>query len=103
MKDKTKKQMVVAVLRPRGHYEKYHKFDITTDSCDCPSSSYDKLIYEVGEIRRSNGTCYVVGYNDIVKIQDENNKTLWERPTELTMQEIADKFGINIQYLRIKS
>lgn len=43
------------------------------------------------------------GYNDIVKIQDENNKTLWERPTELTMQEIADKFGINIQYLRIKS
>ena len=67
-----KDDMVVAVLRSRGHYEKYHKFDVTTDSCDCPSSSYDKLIYEVGEIKRSGDTCPVVGYNDIVKLKPYN-------------------------------
>ena len=60
------KKMVVAVLRSRGHYEKYHKFDLTTDTCDCPSESYDSLIYDVGEIKRSGGTCNVVGYNEHV-------------------------------------
>ena len=66
------KKMVVAVLRSRGHYEKYHKFDLSTDSCDCPIDGYDMLVYEVGEIRRTGGTCNVVGYNDIVKIKPYN-------------------------------
>ena len=61
--------MVVAVLRSRGHYEKYHKFDLSTDSCECPSEEYDKLVYEVGEIKRTEGTCQVVGYNDILKLK----------------------------------
>ena len=30
------KRMVVAVIRARGHYEKFHKFDLATDSCECP-------------------------------------------------------------------
>ena len=64
-------KMVVAVLRSRGHYDKYHKFDVTTnDECNCPSEGYDMLVYEVGEIKRTNGTCNVVGYNDIVKIKE---------------------------------
>ena len=63
------KRMVVAVIRPRGHYEKYHKFDLSTDSCECPIEAYDRLVYEVGEIKRENGTCEVVGYNDIVKLK----------------------------------
>lgn len=63
------KDMVVAVLRSRGHYEKYHKFDVTLDSCECPSSSYDRLIYEVGEIARKTGDCKVVGFNNIVRLK----------------------------------
>jgi len=67
------KKMVVAVLRSRGHYEKYHKFDATTsDDCSCPVEGYDMLVYEVGEVKRSGGTCNVVGYNDIVKIKEYN-------------------------------
>ncbi len=62
-------RMVVAVIRSRGHYEKYHKFDLSTDSCECPIEDYDRLVYEVGEIRRDKGTCQVVGYNDIVKLR----------------------------------
>ncbi len=65
-------RMVVAVLRSRGHYEKYHKFDLSTDSCECPIDGYDRLVYEVGEIKRINGTCDVVGYNDIVKLKPYN-------------------------------
>ena len=61
-------RMVVAVLRSRGHYEKYHKFDLSSESCECPIDDYDKLVYNVGEIKRHNGTCDVVGYNDIVKL-----------------------------------
>ena len=64
------KKMVVAVLRSRGHYEKYHKFDLAKDSCECPSDSYDSLVYEVGEIKRTSGTCQVVGYNEkVLKIK----------------------------------
>ena len=64
------KNMVVAVLRSRGHYEKYHKFDLsTTDSCECPIEEYDKLVYEVGEIKRTSGTCEIVGYNNIIKLK----------------------------------
>ena len=62
-------RMVVAVIRSRGHYEKYHKFDLSTDSCECPIEDYDRLVYDVGEIKRENGTCEVVGYNDIVKLK----------------------------------
>lgn len=63
------KDMAIAVIRARGHYEKYHKFDLSTDSCECPSEEYDKLVYEVGEIKRTKGTCQVIGYNDIVKLK----------------------------------
>jgi hypothetical protein len=67
----TPKNMAVAVLRSRGHYEKYHKFDLSTDTCECPSDSYDSLIYDVGEIKRTSGTCEVVGYNGgVVKLKN---------------------------------
>ena len=42
-------KMVVAVLRSRGFYEEYHKFDSTTGSCECPQQVYDALNYRVGE------------------------------------------------------
>ena len=61
--------MVVAILRSRGHYEKYHKFNIDQESCECPIDGYDMLVYDVGEIKREAGTCQVVGYNDIVKLK----------------------------------
>ena len=62
-------RMVVAVLRSRGHYEKFHKFDLSTDSCECPIEDYDRLVYDIGEIKRENGTCDVDGYNDIIKLE----------------------------------
>ena len=62
-------KMVVSVLRSRGYYEKYHKFDLATDSCECPIDAYDRLVYEVGEIKRESGTCEVVGYNDIIRLK----------------------------------
>lgn len=43
------KKTVIAILRSRGHYEKYHKYDLTTGTCQCPSQTYDTLFYEVGE------------------------------------------------------
>lgn len=52
-----KKNMIVAVLRSRGHYEKYHKLSETTGSCECPDQTFDTLVYEVGEIKRSSGSC----------------------------------------------
>lgn len=50
-------KMVVAVLRPRGQYFKYRKFDPSTGTCACPSESYDSLVYEVGETTKDASQC----------------------------------------------
>lgn len=53
--DKTDgKKVVVAVIRSRGHYEEYHKYESTTGTCECQTQSYDTLFYEVGEIEAFN-------------------------------------------------
>lgn len=41
-------------------------------------------------------------YIQIVEIKNKQGKTVWKKPTELTMQEIADKFGIPVEQLKIK-
>ena len=63
-------KMVVAILRSRGHYEKYRKFDASTGSCQCPNEEYDALIYDVGEVtaEENQNFCYVTSYNNIVTI-----------------------------------
>lgn len=60
----------VAVLRSRGHYEKYHKFQSSTGNCDCPQETYDQLFYEVGEISESERSCETPkAYNkDVVRL-----------------------------------
>ena len=83
--------MAVAVLRPRGHYEKYHKFNLQYDSCECPNDSYDNLIYEVGEISRANGTCEVTGYNDVVRLK--NYTPLYAAGNECDDYEISSGKG----------
>jgi hypothetical protein len=56
---------VVAVLRPRGHYYKYRKFDASTGTCACPNESYDTLVYDVGECTRNASDCNKsVKYNE---------------------------------------
>ena len=56
---------VVAVLRPRGHYYKYRKFDASTGTCACPNESYDTLVYDVGECTRDASDCNKpVKYNE---------------------------------------
>lgn len=41
-------------------------------------------------------------FSTIIEIRSNNEQTLWKKPIELTMQEIADKFGIPVEQLRIK-
>lgn len=41
-------------------------------------------------------------FNTIIEIRNHQGLTLWKKPIELTMQEIADKFGIPVEQLRIK-
>ena len=61
--------MVVAVLRSRGHYEKYRKLAAGEDyNCACPNEAYDTLVYDVGEPKKNAGTCTVSYYNNIVKL-----------------------------------
>ena len=48
--------MVIAVLRSRGHYEKYYRIPTNDNNdCSCSNQLYDKLIFEVGEVKRE--TC----------------------------------------------
>ena len=43
------KEMVIAVIRSRGHYEEYYKFNDSTGTCECQYQSYDTLLFDVGE------------------------------------------------------
>ena len=49
--------MVVAVLRSRGYYEKYHKYTDNVGDCDCPQQTYDTLFYHVGEPSSTGRVC----------------------------------------------
>ena len=51
------KHMVIAVLRSRGHYEKFKKFEEESEDCSCPTELYDTLVYEVGEFTESYTKC----------------------------------------------
>ena len=72
-KNGTVSNMVIAVLRSRGHYERYRKFDATTGSCECPLDVYDDLVYRVGEISmKGNSVCDMpTAYNmNAVKLEE---------------------------------
>jgi hypothetical protein len=61
--------MVVAVLRSRGHYEKYHRFDTTTSGdCSCPNAQYDKLVFDVGTVQKSSCNDPQIFNTDVVKL-----------------------------------
>lgn len=45
---KTNSGMVVAVLRSRGHYEKYYRYSDSSSDCTCPSQKYDAMVFDVG-------------------------------------------------------
>ena len=49
--------MVVAVIRSRGYYEKYHKVGDLVKDCSCPQEYHDKLFYQVGEIEETSKNC----------------------------------------------
>lgn len=44
----------------------------------------------------------IEGYSSIIEIKNQKGETLWKKSVVLTMQEIADKFGIPVEQLRIK-
>lgn len=60
----------VAVLRSRGYYEKYHKFQSSSGNCECPQETFDQLFYEVGEINEPDLNCDTpkVYNKDVVKL-----------------------------------
>lgn len=43
------KEMIVAVLRSRGDYSYYKKYN-NSQNCTCPQEAYDMLTYRVGEV-----------------------------------------------------
>lgn len=51
------KKYVIAVLRSRGHYEKYRKTGVSQSTCECQTSDNDVLVYEVGEIALDADNC----------------------------------------------
>ena len=67
-------KMVIAVIRSRGHYEEYYKFNAivsgdtaasingTTGTCECQYQSYDTLLFDVGE-KQSEGCNKAKDYN----------------------------------------
>lgn len=69
-KDDGVEKYPVAVLRSRGHYEQYHKFQSSSGNCDCPQETYDQLFYEVGEVSEPERNCETPkAYNkDVVKL-----------------------------------
>lgn len=55
--DNDTSKMVIAVLRSRGHYEKYFKYSDNTNvdgDCNCQLKRYDKLVFDVGMCTVSN-------------------------------------------------
>lgn len=57
------KNMVVAVIRSRGHYNAYEKYAPTESTCECGLSAHDKLRYEVGEFATVAECKYATHYN----------------------------------------
>ena len=59
-------KMVVAVLRSRGHYEKFYRSQIekteNQDECTCPTQEFDKLVFNVS-MKAITECSEVQGYN----------------------------------------
>lgn len=57
------KKMVVAVIRSRGYYKAYEKYEATPDNCECGLAAHDKLHYMVGELPQVAECKYATHYN----------------------------------------
>ena len=57
------KNMVIAVLRSRGYYNAYERYDATAEECACGLAAHDKLHYYVGEMTHKPECDYVTHYN----------------------------------------
>lgn len=55
--------MVVAVIRSRGYYLPYEKYEANEDNCRCGLGAYDKLHYYVGEFEQKPACDYATHYN----------------------------------------
>ena len=59
----TSQNMVVAVIRSRGYYNAYEKYEATKLNCACGLAAYDKLHYYVGEFPQVPECDYATHYN----------------------------------------
>lgn len=61
-------KMIVAVLRSRGDYSYFKKYNNKVD-CTCPQEAYDVLTYRVGEVSTETRTCKdYKKYNNALKL-----------------------------------
>ena len=61
-------KMIVAVLRSRGDYSYFKKYNNDVD-CTCPQEAYDVLTYRVGEVSTETRTCKdYKKYNNALKL-----------------------------------
>lgn len=77
------KPIVIAVIRSRGHYEKYHKYVPTiANDCKCAGSVYDKIRYDIGEWDDDAYDCTApssynmdaLGISNFVSLEDSGNE-----------------------------
>lgn len=57
------KDMVIAVIRSRGYYNAYEKYEATKDDCICGLAAHDKLRYYVGELKHVPECEKITHYN----------------------------------------
>ena len=62
---KGNEHMVIAVIRSRGYYNDYEKYEATSGNCICGLSAHDKLHYYVGEFKQVPECKYVTHYNPL--------------------------------------
>lgn len=99
--------MVVAVLRSRGHYEKYHKYafnENSQDACSCPTQQFDKLVFEVGQVEKN--TCNEPDVYNMNVVALTNYTSLLTEGTicdSLTAQTNENGFDVNaVNYGKFK-
>lgn len=65
----------------------------------CHDSDLECLYAKEFTINKVYAPLYMLG---LVSLLKDEHPCIWERSVELTMEEIAEKFGINVEQLKIK-
>lgn len=97
--------MIIKTKEEKGKYHNYVVFPLLEGELGV--IAYDKYSWDNIRYFIKNHSSDIISIHDLTSNNLgglDNGKILWEKPTEveLTMQEIADKFGIPVKQLKIK-